>query len=446
MQHSRTPTLLFAYSNDRRHDGSYLRNIPEERRKICSALEAASKRSQCDVVDLPNATYNEIIRSLLDERHGDRISVFHFAGHAGDAAVMLETREGFPSPAYTEGLAQVLGRQNFLKLVFLNGCATSELATALLVAGVPSVITTIDAIDDAIAADLAGLFYQGIAAGRSIQRSFDDATSAIEVRLGSCRRAAYRRSFVPPAKGELAWPWRLYPGREGQSRIINNVPESCQKVPGCSRDMARSAPETDVTADAGKGDPDRTQKRRLGERRKGERRKGEKRKGKRRSGVDRRKIGPEQRFKNGLWNEYHRRSGEGKFQSLEPVSVESGKDDAHRCDIVFSDGEINFHKFADRLKEEARRYRLVDKGTGSNLDPDRLGSILRDAAATAWAELQKEDSFKRKLIYLVEVTGEVVARRFRVTMLERRSGERRVEERRNVDRRLSQRRGVQRSV
>ncbi len=213
-------TFVFAYANDRRADGRSLRNLPVEQRGIKKALERPLEDGQCDVVELSHARPTDVFDTLLGPL-GDSIALFHFAGHAGDAALIFESDAGAPTPAHGDGLAEVLGRQQALQLVFLNGCATHGHATRLLGAGVPAVIVTDQAIDDAVAAELATRFYQGVAAGRSIQRAFDDAVATLTSRFGRVRRAAYHRSFVPVDDQSPPWPWRLYAGQSGDVTLIS---------------------------------------------------------------------------------------------------------------------------------------------------------------------------------------------------------------------------------
>ncbi len=232
------PVFLFAFANDRRSDGRYLRDLSNERKNILKILEPARRGSTIEVVDLPNATHDEICDILLDDRHD--VCLFHFAGHAGDAELILETDDGAPAPAAAEGLATLLGNQS-VELVFLNGCATQAHAALLLGAGVGAVVVTSEAIDDQVAARFASRFYQGLAAGRSIQRAFEDAQATEQALCGNIRKS-YQRSFVPPKDRELVWPWQLFPGRVGDRALAVSPGEEATAVsrasasPEASRD------------------------------------------------------------------------------------------------------------------------------------------------------------------------------------------------------------------
>ncbi len=215
---SAMPVFLLAFANDRRIDGQYLRDLSNERKAVLGALERAVEEHVLHVEDLPNATHEEVYDRLIGRRWGDRVQLFHFAGHAGGASLMLETEGGTSAPAHVAGLASLLGSRA-VQLVFLNGCATQDHAAFLLGAGVGSVIVTSEAIEDSIAAGLAARFYQGIAAGRTIRRAFEDATSAMKASCG-IRRKAYHRSFVPPEDRDLEWPWQLYSAKLGDKALI----------------------------------------------------------------------------------------------------------------------------------------------------------------------------------------------------------------------------------
>ena len=208
-------TVFLAFANDRADRARYLRNLPEEQRQVRAALEEAVEAGLCEIVERSNATIDEVLDVFQDPDHRDRIAVFHFGGHAGDAALLLESSGGEATAAHAGGLARFLGAQRGLELVFLNGCSSRGQVQGLLDAGVPAVIATSEAIDDAAATEFSARFYKALASGASVRTAYTEAQAAVQARRGEQTRGAYR-SFVPDVVAEDRWPWDLYvaPGAE----------------------------------------------------------------------------------------------------------------------------------------------------------------------------------------------------------------------------------------
>src|SRR5262245_42291721 len=202
MSGSRLPVALFAFANDRVDDTRYLRNLPEERRRVLGAMTAAQEAGLCEVVDRANATLDEVLNVFSDGRYRDRVAVFHFGGHAGSAELLLESPAGGAVTAHAEGLARFLGLQRGLELVFLNGCSSRDQGGSLLGAGVAAVIATSQAIDDAVATEFSARFYKALASGVPIRAAYSEAEAAIRVRQGEARSAAYRSSATTVAAEE----------------------------------------------------------------------------------------------------------------------------------------------------------------------------------------------------------------------------------------------------
>ncbi|HVT59661.1 MAG TPA: tetratricopeptide repeat protein [Thermoanaerobaculia bacterium] len=200
-----------AFANDRVVGQRYLRGLPEERRELLAALRRASDSGLCDIVDLVNTTLRELIDELQSARCRDRVGVLHYGGHADGFELLLETEGGELRPAGAEGLAEILGRQRGLQVVFLNACATQSHVDALLAAGVPAVIATSQAVSDDIARQFAARFYFALGNGASLRRCFDEAAGAIRATHAAGDRGLYRDPLRPDFS-----PWGLYirPGSE----------------------------------------------------------------------------------------------------------------------------------------------------------------------------------------------------------------------------------------
>ncbi|HYU32877.1 MAG TPA: tetratricopeptide repeat protein, partial [Thermoanaerobaculia bacterium] len=204
---------------DRADRARYLRNLPEEQRHVREAMEAAVEAGLCEVVERANATVDEILDVFQDPEYRDRVAVFHFGGHAGDAELLLESAGGEATVAHAGGLARFLGEQRGLELVFLNGCSSRGQVQGLLDAGVPAVIATSQAIDDAVATELSGRFYKALASGASVRTAYTEAQAAVQIRRGDSARGAYR-SFVPDVVAEDRWPWDLYVAPGAEERLV----------------------------------------------------------------------------------------------------------------------------------------------------------------------------------------------------------------------------------
>lgn len=240
------PVVLLAFANDRTDGGRYLRNLPEEQRGILAALDAAAAAGVCEPVTVSNATAAgllEVFRRPASQgrpAYRDRVAVLHFGGHAGSYDLLLETTEGRPEVADGAGLAAFLARQRGLQLVVLNACATAGHVRRLLDAGVPAVVATARAVDDAVAQAFAVEFYRGLGAGAGVRRAFDEAAAAVRLRHGAAWRGATAAQTHTSAAGagsasrdvgsddagadasdlttDGGWPWALHV-RDGAERV-----------------------------------------------------------------------------------------------------------------------------------------------------------------------------------------------------------------------------------
>ncbi len=215
------PVILLTFANDRTKGGRFLRNLKQEEASLRESLAEAESKGLCEVVPIGRVETAKLFQVFRTPKYRDRIAIFHFAGHAQDYDLLLETPEGgtiaFDGPAF----ADFLSRRRDVKLVFLNGCSTQPQVEKLLDAGVAAVIATSLAINDATATDFASHFYAGLASGFSIHEAFQDAISQVRSTSGGSPRGLYVKSVngqpVPDAVTQ-SWPWRLFP--EVPSRTI----------------------------------------------------------------------------------------------------------------------------------------------------------------------------------------------------------------------------------
>jgi hypothetical protein len=171
--HATRPLVFLAFANDM---DDYLVNLKEESRAVFDALRPLEQESAIAVHREESVEVNELYTDLLG--FDGQIVLFHYAGHANGKMLQLEGGNGAAG-----GLAKLLGQQQSLQLVFLNGCATKDQVKLLHAAGVPAVIATSVDINDAKATMLSTAFYAALAKGRSIVEAFESACAFVEAKL-----------------------------------------------------------------------------------------------------------------------------------------------------------------------------------------------------------------------------------------------------------------------
>jgi WD40 repeat protein len=206
------PIVFLAFANDRQRDGIYLRNLAQEAAQIRAKLEAVPHL--CQVIERHGVTPAQILE--IFRKNKDRIAIFHYAGHAEDFELLLETGQGERTRADARGLLEFLRQQRGLRLVFLNACSTRAQVEAMYTADVPAVIATSRAVDDTVATAFAANLYAGLAAGDSLAAAYATAQAAVQFTVGDVTR--HLRPVENPYQehADAGWPWGLYvrPGSE----------------------------------------------------------------------------------------------------------------------------------------------------------------------------------------------------------------------------------------
>ena len=214
------PVIFLAFANDRDDNVGYLRNLPNEARRLRDALDSAEQAGLCEVVVRSNSTATDIFKVFQDPKYRNRIAIFHYGGHANGYQLLLESAAGQSAAADAGGLAKFLGHQRGLQLVFLNGCSTHQQTQGLLDNNVLAVVSTSQAISDRVATDFSCQIYQGLAGGAGLLKAFNEAEAAVQMTEGGDTRALY---FGDPknVSGSFdadRWPWMLY-FREGAEHV-----------------------------------------------------------------------------------------------------------------------------------------------------------------------------------------------------------------------------------
>jgi hypothetical protein len=189
------PVILLAFANDRVDGARWLRDLHVERKRLQEAMrddvgERELGGARWEVCVLEAATLDEIVDAF--QRFRDRVVVFHYGGHADGYDLLLETTDGGSAAADGQALAAFLGRQQGLRLVFLNACSTEANVRDLLAARVGAVIATSQTIDDRVATDFSARFYRGLASGASLGQAYAEAGDEVRAALRTPHAGAYR--------------------------------------------------------------------------------------------------------------------------------------------------------------------------------------------------------------------------------------------------------------
>lgn len=99
MRTSPRPVVLFAFANDREDPDHYLRNLPEEQRRVREALTAAERSGLCEIVQRSNATAAEVLDVFLDARYRDRVAIFPSAAMREAASCCSSLRKERHGPS-----------------------------------------------------------------------------------------------------------------------------------------------------------------------------------------------------------------------------------------------------------------------------------------------------------------------------------------------------------
>ncbi len=215
--------ILLTFSND---SDDYLSKIVAEQKAIKQALLDVADKNYVRLRDVQRVSTEEVF--YLINRYHNRVSILHYAGHADGQSLQLEQEVGVVQSANVKGIAGLLGTQQELQLVFLNGCATKGQVKALLDSGVKAVIATNVKINDDDAFHFASQFYQALASGNTIRESFQKARAFIETRTEhiSFRDVAETRgilmSFEHTSVDEM--PWGLYWKPEAEAVLDWKLP------------------------------------------------------------------------------------------------------------------------------------------------------------------------------------------------------------------------------
>jgi len=219
MEMAELPIIVLAFANEQ-EGRRYLRDLPEELRRLQDILKDAERNGLCRLELLPNATLDQIFDVFT--RNRDQVTILHYAGHADSGRLLLESSAAGGAPAHATGLATFLGQCGGLQLVFLNGCSTRAQVARLLEAGVAAVIATARAIDDGMARAFAVAFYTELASGLPLRAAYEKARGRVLAAHDTVPEAYYghrdfgttSESASPDPTDDHGFPWEFRPGTE----------------------------------------------------------------------------------------------------------------------------------------------------------------------------------------------------------------------------------------
>ncbi len=170
----KTPRLFLAFSD--KSDDSELESLDIERQTIKNIFKTAQEYGQI-LIDNESKIQGSHIFDLFSK---GGVEILHYAGHAN--ANGLSLLDNLFKGETLAQLSEIVLRENpdAFRLVFLNGCATEDIAQELIQAGAKCVIATPRPVDDTAASDFAHYFYQHLANGNNITASFDFAQTQLK--------------------------------------------------------------------------------------------------------------------------------------------------------------------------------------------------------------------------------------------------------------------------
>lgn len=240
--------IFLAFANDR---DNYLQTINRERKNIYRSLRRYKDEGLIKLETEASSSLEDIFEVF--QTYPDQVAIFHYGGHADGTHLQLETPGASPQKAFAGGLAQLLGRQQNLQLVFLNGCATRPQVDILLENGVKMVIATSVPVNDVMATEFAEQFYHSLAGHMPVQQAFNLAKAFVAAKYQSAVPIQIYRgigSGERPDSGVM--PWGLYVRPEAEETLQWALPRraSTQQILRTRFDYESRVEVNDLLIDA----------------------------------------------------------------------------------------------------------------------------------------------------------------------------------------------------
>ncbi len=201
---NQTPVVFLAFANN---DDAYLKNLIREGKIIRDNLLDAHDAGYIELYKGDNTSISDLYKGV--SRYQKRIVIFHYGGHANDAALMFEGEVDMET-ANAAGLANTFKAMPQLQLVFLNGCATYGQVDQLLERGVKAVIATNVGINDSKAQEFSEQFYQALAKENTIGDAFGIASQFMQTKYKKELVITTRKGLKIQRKTKQDLPWGIY--------------------------------------------------------------------------------------------------------------------------------------------------------------------------------------------------------------------------------------------
>jgi hypothetical protein len=165
--------------------------LDEEIRSIQDRIRGARFAARLTLSSAWAVRVEDLARTL----RANSPDIVHFSGHGSPDGILVENEQGLPTPVPGDALAELFhleGRS--VQAVVLNACYTEHQALGIA-QQVAFVVGTWPAIGDDDAVAFSGRFYESIANGDSLGKSFTAGSNEIALRGGSVDA---HRSFARP--------------------------------------------------------------------------------------------------------------------------------------------------------------------------------------------------------------------------------------------------------
>ncbi len=205
--------LFLAYAN-RREDP--LPSLQREDDTVYQTLSARALQQHFLLHRDSYATTEKVAHFLTLYR--DNLSLFHYSGHAGEEALLLEAEA-----ARAEGIAHLLGQCPNLQAVVLNGCSTQGQVARLLEAGVPLVIATSAPVGDEKATRFSIRLFQALNEFYSLQEAFELALGEVKAMPDGAGLDAKRGVKLPDTPAETPL-WGLFHNENREAALSWKLP------------------------------------------------------------------------------------------------------------------------------------------------------------------------------------------------------------------------------
>lgn len=200
---SKKPVIFMAFANDQ---AKHLPLLDQEEQELDLIFSPLHQRGYLEHHSFSRVRTADVSAQL--HHFQQRISIFHYSGHAGSDGLGFEGGEGSAT-----GMARLLAQEPDLKLVFLNGCSTMAQVDGLLEARVKAVIGTRVDVADVEAQQFSVNFYKYLAGGDTLRKSFERAAADLTLahaKYGQVQVVMRHSMLRDPNAQKDIFPWGLY--------------------------------------------------------------------------------------------------------------------------------------------------------------------------------------------------------------------------------------------